>query len=103
MKKTKAKKKSYIKTSNLKEIAEALGIHSPIDQALLEYKADLSVLAVQVIKDSGLSVNQLVERSGVARSKVSAIKNGALANMSSDLFIKVILACGARLQLKLAS
>lgn len=94
-------KKAGLKNS--KEIAAALGIDSPADVALMEYKAHLSELAARAIKASGLSVNELVKRSQVARSKVSAIKNGALAGISSDLFLKVIAAAGGKVTFKLAS
>ncbi len=95
-------KKSYTRTKNSAELAKALGIESKTDIALMEYKARLSELAVQAFTDSGLTVNEIVKRSGVARSKVSAIKNGALAGISSDLFLKVIAAAGSRITFKLA-
>lgn len=94
-------KKNGLKNS--KEIAKALGIDSDVDVALMEYKAHLSGLAVKTIQSSGLTVNEIVERSHVARSKVSAIKNGALAGISSDLFLKVITAAGGKVTFKLAS
>jgi hypothetical protein len=87
---------------NSKEIAKALGLHSSADIALMEYKAHLSGLAAKAIKESGLTVNEIVKRSNVARSKVSAIKNGALAGISSDLFLKVIAAAGGKITFKLA-
>ena len=92
-----------IGAKNSKEIAVALGIDSPTDIALMEYKASLSELAAKVIENSGLTINEIVKRSDVARSKVSAIKNGALAGISSDLFLKVISAAGGRVTFKLAS
>jgi predicted XRE-type DNA-binding protein len=101
--KTTKNKKHHIGAKNSKEIAEALGIDSAIDIALMEYKASLSELAMKVVENSGLTVNEIVKRSDVARSKVSAIKNGALAGISSDLFLKVIAAAGGRVTFKLAS
>ncbi len=99
----KKNKKKYSVARNTKELATALGIESSSDQALMTYKTQLSEIASQAIKNSELSVNDLVKRSGVARSKVSAIKNGALAGISCDLFIKIIAATGELLTLKLAS
>ena len=95
-------KKKYVTARSPEEIARAIGIDSPVDVALIEYKARLSQLATKVIASSGCTVNELVKRSGVARSKVSAIKNGALAGISSDLFLKVISAAGGRVTFKLA-
>lgn len=96
-------KKSNRIIRNTKELAEALGIESDVDVALMDYKAQLSTMASKAIEASGLTINEVVKRSGVARSKVSAIRNGALAGISSDLFLKVISATGARLSFKMAS
>jgi predicted XRE-type DNA-binding protein len=100
VRKTKPKRR-YVIANSPGEIASALGIESAVDVALMEYKANLSELAAKVISSSGFSVNEIVKRSGVARSKVSAIKNGALAGISSDLFLKVIAAAGGKVTFKL--
>lgn len=95
-------KKNYVTAHTPREIAKLIGVDSPVDIALIEYKSRLSELAAKVIANSGFTVNEIVKRSGVARSKVSAIKNGALAGISSDLFLKVIVAAGGRVTFKLA-
>jgi predicted XRE-type DNA-binding protein len=94
--------KSYSVAKNSKELAELLGLDQGAE-AFMQYKAQLSQMAVKAIEKSGLTVNEIVKRSGVARSKVSAIKNGALAGVSCDLFMKIISATGAKLTLKMAS
>jgi predicted XRE-type DNA-binding protein len=96
-------KRNFTVARNSKEIAESLGLNSAVDQILFEYKAELSTIAGKAIESSKLSVNEIVSRSGVARSKVSAIKNGALAGISTDLFLKVITAAGGKLNFKVAS
>lgn len=103
MKKTNKGIKNNTIISNAKELAAAFEIDSDVDVALMEYKAQLSTMATRAIENSGLTVNEIVKKSGVARSKVSAIKNGALAGISSDLFLKVISAAGAKLSFKMAS
>ena len=70
------------------------------DVALMKHKALLSSLAVKAIEDSGLTVNEIVKRSGVARSKVSAVKNGAVVSISCDLLIKILTAAGKRLEFR---
>jgi predicted XRE-type DNA-binding protein len=102
MKTKKYQKKNYVIVKTPTEIAKVLGIDSPADIALMEYKTKLSNMAAETIAESGLTINEIVRRSGVARSKVSAIKNGALAGISSDLFLKVISAAGGKLIIKLA-
>lgn len=98
----KSNKKNYTVTKNAKELGEALGLNE-CDTALMAHKAKLSQMAVKAISKSGLTINEVVKLSGVARSKVSAIKNGNLAGISCDLFIKVISATGAKLTFKMAS
>lgn len=95
--------KKYSVAKNPKEIAALLGLDHEGSEAFIQYKAQLSQMTVTAIENSGLTINEIVKRSGVARSKVSAIKNGALAGISCDLFIKVITATGAKLTMKMAS
>jgi len=83
------------------ELGRVLGL-SDGDIALMKYKAELSRIAVQAISQSALGVNEIVKRSGVARSKVSAVKNGATVSVSCDLLIKIIGATGTQIHLKAA-
>ena len=86
---------------NPDELGQILGL-SKGDIALMKYKAELSSIAAKAIRESDLGVNDIVKRSGVARSKVSAVKNGATVSVSCDLLIKIIGATGTRIQLKAA-
>jgi len=79
------------------EVGRILGL-TPGDIALMKYKAELSSLAVRAIEESGLALNEIVRRSGVARSKVSAVKNGATVSVSCDLLVKIIGATGVQIQ-----
>jgi predicted XRE-type DNA-binding protein len=79
------------------ELGRILGL-TPGDIALMKYKAELSRLAVRSIQESGLKPNEIVRRSGVARSKVSAVKNGATVSVSCDLLVKIVAATGVKVQ-----
>ncbi|MBM3791567.1 MAG: hypothetical protein FJW35_14635 [Acidobacteria bacterium] len=79
------------------EVGRILGL-TPGDIALMKYKAELSSLAVRAIEESGFTLNEIVRRSGVARSKVSAVKNGATVSVSCDLLVKIIGATGVEVQ-----
>jgi len=83
------------KTPN--DVSRILGL-TPGDIALMKYKAELSHLAVKSIRESGLAPNEIVRRSGVVRSKVSAIKNGATISVSYDLLVEIIGTTGVELQ-----
>jgi predicted XRE-type DNA-binding protein len=79
------------------EIGRILGL-TPGDIALMKYKAELSRLAVKAMQQSGLPLNEVVRKSGVARSKVSAVRNGATVSVSCDLLVKIIGATGVEVQ-----
>lgn len=83
------------------DLGRVLGL-SKGDIALMQLKAELSRIAATAVRESALGVNELVELSGVARSKVSAVKNGATVSVSCDLLIKIIGATGTRIRLKAA-
>jgi len=95
------KSKNLITVKNADELGEALGL-AVGDIALMKYKTQISKIAVKAIEDSELSVNEIVKRSGVARSKVSAVKNGATVEVSCDLMIKIIAATGTKLRVNAA-
>ena len=97
----KTKKKVSLVAKTPEELGDLLAL-SPGDVALMKYKAKIAKIAMKAIKDSELSVNEIVKRSGVARSKVSAVKNGATVEVSSDLMIKIIAATGTKLRVQAA-
>ncbi|MBN8555837.1 MAG: XRE family transcriptional regulator [Deltaproteobacteria bacterium] len=86
-------KKNYVLARDANELGKILGL-SESDTALMKYKARLTTLAVKAIEKSKLTVNEIVKRSGVARSKISAVKNGASVSVSCDLLVKIIAAAG---------
>jgi predicted XRE-type DNA-binding protein len=87
---------------NSKELSALLGL-SKADTELMKYKAQISSIAVQAINNSGMPVSEIVKKSGVARSKVSAVKNGATVSVSIDLMLKIIVATGTKITFGIAS
>ena len=97
MKRQTARAGSFVTARTPNDLGHILGL-TPGDIALMKYKAELSALAVRAIEDSGFSLKEIVKRSGVARSKVSAVRNGATVSVSCDLLVKIIGATGVQLQ-----
>ena len=97
----KGNKKKYVVARTPDELGEILGL-SKGDIGLMKYKAELSQIATESIRDSSLSVNEIVKLSGVARSKVSAVKNGTTISVSCDLLVKIISATGTKVRVKAA-
>ena len=93
------RKPTKFKTAkNTRELAKLLEL-SPSEAELMRAKGEVSAIAVKAINDSGLSVNEIVKRAGVARSKVSAVKNGATMSVTIDLLVKVIAATGKSIKI----
>ena len=101
MKRKDPKAGNYVSAKTPDDLGRILGL-TPGDVALMKYKAELSTLAVRAIEESGLPLNEIVKRSGVARSKVSAVRNGATVSISCDLLVKIMGATGIQLQPKTA-
>ena len=97
MKRKGPKAGNFVTARTPDDLGRILGL-TPGDVALMKYKAELSTLAVRAIEESGLTLNEIVKRSGVARSKVSAVRNGATVSISCDLLVKIIGATGIQLQ-----
>lgn len=97
MKRKNPKAGNYVTAKTPDDLGRILGL-TPGDIALMKYKAELSNLAVRAIEESGLTLNEIVKKSGVARSKVSAVRNGATVSVSCDLLVEIIGATGIRLQ-----
>ncbi len=97
MKRKDPKAGNYVTAKTPDDLGRILGL-TPGDISLMKYKAELSALAVRAIEESGLTLNEIVKRSGVARSKVSTVRNGATVSISCDLLVKIMGATGIQLQ-----
>ena len=86
---------------NSEEIGDLLGLNSS-EKALMKHKAEITKIAIKAIEESEMPVNEIVRLSGVARSKVSAVKNGATVSVSIDLLIKIIAATGTKISIHAA-
>lgn len=92
----KNKNKDYHIARTPRELGKLIGL-SESEMDLIKYKVKLSALAVKAIKESELGVSEISKKSGVARSKVSAVKNNAGVGVSCDLLIKIISATGLKM------
>lgn len=99
--KAKLKKPKSNIARNSDEIGDLLELNSS-EKVLMKHKAEITRIAIRAIEESDMTVNEIVQISGVARSKVSAVKNGATVSVSIDLLIKIIAATGTRLTIHAA-
>jgi predicted XRE-type DNA-binding protein len=81
------------------ELAEALGL-SDADRAALGLQLDLVERIAAEVRRAGLTHAGLERLTGTSRPRVTAILNGNLAGVSTDLLLRVLAALGVRVSLR---
>jgi predicted XRE-type DNA-binding protein len=92
-------KRKTLVARNSKELAEAMGL-TDADRAALEVQLELAEqIGVEVLR-AGMTHAQLAELAGASRPRVTAILNGNLDGVSSDLLLRILAALGVRVRLR---
>jgi len=81
------------------ELAEALGL-SDADRAALGLQLGLVERIAAEVRRAGLTHAGLARLAGTSRPRVTAILNGNLAGVSTDLLLRILAALGVRVSLR---
>jgi predicted XRE-type DNA-binding protein len=84
---------------NSKELAEVLGLTNA-DRAALEIQFELAEQIGVEVRRAGMTHAQLAELAGASRPRVTAILNGNLDGVSTDLLLRILAALGVRVRLR---
>ena len=84
---------------NSKELADALGL-TEADRAAMEIQFELAEQIALETRRAGLTHAQLAQLAGASRPRVTAILNGNLDGVSTDLLLRILAALGVRVRLK---
>jgi predicted XRE-type DNA-binding protein len=84
---------------NSKELAEVLGL-TDADRAALEIQFELAERIGVEVRRAGMTHAQLAEIAGASRPRVTAILNGNLDGVSTDLLLRILAALGVRVRLR---
>jgi predicted XRE-type DNA-binding protein len=84
---------------NSKELAEALGL-TEADRAAMEIQFELAEQIALETRRAGLTHAQLAQLAGASRPRVTAILNGNLDGVSTDLLLRILAALGVRVRLR---
>lgn len=88
-------KSKMIKTKSAKELANVLGL-SPFEGTELEIKSKLTDKIIEIVKRRKITHQQLAIISGSSRTRITAILNRNLYQVSSDLLLKILGALGIK-------
>ncbi len=83
------------------ELAQSLGLGSAAAQEWQVQYALLKRLR-KIVSDEGLTHAEVARRAGSSRTRVTAILNGNLDDVSSDLLIRLLRAIGYRVKVSVS-
>jgi len=92
-------KNNTLVARNSKELAEVLGL-TEADRAALEIQLELAEQIGLEVRRAGMTHAQLAELAGASRPRVTAILNGNLDGVSTDLLLRILAALGVRVRLR---
>ena len=95
------KKEKIIRAKNSKELSEALGL-SPDDAAEIEFSVTLNDKIIEVVKKKKLTHVQVAKLAKAGRTKITAIMNRNLHNVSVAFLLKVLRALGYKVSPKIS-
>ena len=94
--------KAHITAANTpQELAQELGLTGLHAQQWMVQHTLLKRLR-RIVKDQKLTHNELAQRSGSSRTRVTAILNGNLDNVSTDLLIRLLGALGYQVKVSVS-
>lgn len=77
------------------ELAEILDL-TPADMLAIEFQLQLATRIAQEVKRRKLTHAQVAKLAGTSRSRMTAIINGGLTDISTDLLLRVLASLGLR-------
>ena len=84
---------------NSKELAGVLGL-TEADRTALEIQLQLVEQIGVEVRRAGMTHARLAELAGASRPRVTAILNGNLDGVSTDLLLRILAALGVRVRLR---
>jgi|APFre7841882724_1041349.scaffolds.fasta_scaffold59414_3 predicted XRE-type DNA-binding protein len=91
--------KNTLVERNSKVLADALGL-TEADRAAMEIQFELAERIARVTRRAGMTHAQLARLAGASRPRVTAILNGNLDGVSTDLLLRILAALGVRVRLR---
>jgi predicted XRE-type DNA-binding protein len=86
-------------TRNARELADALGL-SPEDAMAIELRVLLNQKIIATIRKFGLTHADAASLVGTSRSRMTAIANGNIDDVSTDLLLRILARLGIRATVK---
>jgi len=91
--------KKTVVARNSRDLAEVLGL-SQADRAAIEVQLELAEQIALEVRRAGITHARLARLAGTSRPRLTAILNGNLDGVSTDLLLRILAALGVRVQVR---
>ena len=89
-----------IRANTVKEIAKALGL-TAADGAEMAFRTELNSKIVKIVKRKKITHLQLAKLAGSSRTRMTALLNRNISDISTDLMLRVLSVLGYKTSLKI--
>lgn len=89
-----------VKTRTALELAKALGL-TPAEGAEMAFRSNLNNQIINIVKKKGLTHAQLAKLAGSSRTRMTALLNRNISDISTDLMLRVLSALGYQTKLRI--
>ena len=89
-----------VRTHTVTEIAKALGL-TPAEGAEMAFRANLNSQIIKIVKKKNITHAQLAKLVGSSRSRMTALLNRNISDISTDLMLRVLSVLGYKPSLKI--
>ena len=93
-------KVKMIRTRTAQELAKALGL-TPAEGAEMVFRAELNSQIIKIVKKKKITHAQLATLIGSSRTRMTALLNKNIADVSTDLMLRTLSALGYTPRLKI--
>jgi len=93
------KKVKPVVARNAAELAKALGL-TPAEGLEIEIRSDLNDKIIEVVKEKGLTHDQVAKLAHTSRTRITAILNRNSQEISTDLMLRILASLGVQAKLR---
>ena len=89
-----------VRVNTVAEIAKALGL-TPAEGAEIAFRTNLNSQIIKIVKKKKITHAQLAKLAGSSRSRITALLNRNISDVSTDLMLRVLSVLGYKTRLKI--
>ena len=89
-----------IRVNTVGEIAKVLGL-TPAEGAEIAFRSNLNSQIIKIVRKKKITHAQLAKLAGSSRTRMTALLNRNISDLSTDLMLRVLSSLGYKIKLKI--